>query len=256
MLGFIDVYHLCDTRQSQVCRYHLAWSNSFTMTNAAKRQLPSRLEIYDMYKKVAVLLSWLVTSAALQAAPIYSSGPVNGTISASTFGRSFEVSAPFEVLERSVATSVKLGVWAPIGAQALSVQWKIGVELFGETTASGTGSTSGTLIRDFSFGGGTYSLLELTFGLPSLRLDSGKYFLTLSDSSLTEDGYLMWDATSRDYGGAAQTGAGGWYSNIYTPSFVVEGQVLSVPEPHPALLLVTSGLALAAVSRRRRVITS
>ncbi len=184
------------------------------------------------------------------AAPVYSSGPINGTINASTFGRDFEVTTPFSLSSDISAASATVGVWSAVGLSPLAISWRLGTTAFGGELGNGTSQVSATLLRPLSVGGGHYWLYEAVFDLGQVDIASGSYFLTLTDSALNGDGYLMWDVTSAQYIGAAQRGAAGWYSNIYSPSLELNEASTAISEPG-SLALVVGGVLMALSLRRR-----
>lgn len=184
------------------------------------------------------------------AAPVYSSGSINGTISASTFGREFEVTTPFSLSGDVAAAAATIGLWSAVGLSPLSIAWRVGTSAFGGELGSGSSQVSATLLRPMSFGGGDFWLYEAVFDLGQVNLGRGSYFLTLTDATLNGDGYLMWDITAAQYVGAAQRGAGGWYSNIYSPSLELNEASTSIPEP-ASLALVVAGLLVALGFRWR-----
>jgi len=198
-----------------------------------------------------LIVGWMaglsLTSAS--AAPLYSSGTVNGTISASTFGRNFEVTTPFRLEGDAAQASATIGLWAPVNVSPLTISWKLGSTAFGDELGNGVSSVSSSFVRPLSFGGGDYWLFEAAFDVSPIK--AGVYFLTLHDASLNGDGYLMWDIAAAQYIGAQQRGDAGWHSNIYSPTLTINEVAMSVPEPGSLALVMASLLVTLHATYRR-----
>jgi hypothetical protein len=135
-----------------------------------------------------------------------------------------------------------------------AVDWSIGTSQFSASVASGAGAT---ITAEFTgFNNGDERNFSSSFALPNLSLGPGTYWLTLGNGTDSFQNNTYWSVSSTSAGNA-QTVFGfppappaGVSDLTDVPSFQIYG---TVPEPGSLLLLVSAGLACAAVCRRRSV---
>jgi hypothetical protein len=157
------------------------------------------------------------------------------------FSNPYEVTDSFELGSSSTVASANLILWAYADSSTpqtgWDVNWSIGTTQYGNDVATGTDAspTSNYLntLYDYSEHDSSYlfNLYSVTIPIPDVALSGGtEYWLTLSNTTNTQDGYAYWDAS--DGPSTAKSPA---YSQMPSESFKLFGRngPTSVPEASP-----------------------
>lgn len=240
----------------------------------------------------AVMLAMLSIPAWAQT--LYTNGPVNGRVDAleisidpdySTYG-SVAVSDSFTLSRTSTLFGAEFGAWELKGDSLESLDWAIGTSSTGDPftqfttlasgTASGAGLTDKLLYVVNEYGG--YDIDSVSFGVGSLSLGPGTYYLTLSGASVANGDPVFWDENNgpsvgyidvpfseppgepagqynlHSYSSDCADFYGPFAGGTCSEAFQVYGvNGPSVPEPGTLTLLGIGLLSLASLSFRRRV---
>jgi hypothetical protein len=214
---------------------------------------------------------------ALADSVLYDNGAGNGQIDALPISPltdannnivPYAVADSFSLDGASILTRVnfQIDLIPPIGSNdpPISVNWAIGTAPFTADVHSGTADLSLTSTYLLTNGGG-WDLYAEYFGLPSISLGTGTYYLTLQNAVSSEGIPLSWDVsngpsaaylregtTINDLGYTDSDPTSPTYGQTFTysESFQILGNPISTPEP-ATLALLGSGL-LFLVGRRRR----
>jgi hypothetical protein len=222
------------------------------------------------FRKIRVLglfsLLCALCSVAKADTVVYTDGPTNGTVSGWTINSGFSVQNSFTVSSSSTLTSVTFGNWLSSGDSATSVDWSIVTSEGGSTLAcsgcSGTGSLT-EVTTPYSNGLG-FDIVDQNFSLGDISLDSGTYWLQLSNLVISngDPGYWdmnggpsqVWESSLGDVSGSNCTTQQDQPAGSCSDAFTIYGSGGATPEPNSVALL-GSGFAMigGVLYRRRRV---
>lgn len=188
---------------------------------------------------------------------------INGCDSGSACNREV-VSDSFTLTQTATITGADFLVWLSSGTTLNSVDWSIGADAFGGTSA--TAATTFVELTNANPDVAGYGVDEEAISIPSLMLGPGTYWFTLQNGEVvngaaqvvSQENPPIWDATgvSGDpadaYGfeepGSVTLGANG----IPSSTFQILGNTASpVPEPSSFLLLASGLAGLAGMVRRK-----
>jgi hypothetical protein len=146
-----------------------------------------------------VLAAVTLGSQVVDAATLYSNGPISGEIGAFDI-TNYKVSNSFVLTQASIITGVSFGNNNYAGNSIQSVDWGIttGSNLY---PAAGTAGVSiGTSFIN-SFG---IVISEATFSIPSLALPAGTYYLVLQNARTDTGAATYWDDNNGPSSASAQ----------------------------------------------------
>jgi hypothetical protein len=176
-----------------------------------------------------VSASLLTLIVGAQTPPIYSNGPINGTIDAYNISRalntSFSVSDSFTVSSTSSLVSAQVALWLDAGYMPTSVDWAIGTSAFASDISSGTAVLSNTF---FGKGNSQFDVYSSTFSLNG-ALTPGTYYFSLSNATSTGALSVFWDINNGPSSAEQQSSRFGTYP-IASESFTLYG---AAPQPGP-----------------------
>ena len=213
-------------------------------------------------KTITALSLLTVLSVAMAATPamadiLYNNGPVDDDTDAWTFNFGFVVSDTFTLSSNATLTGFQFYSWVFPGDLLQNVEVSITSSEFGGTiyfdqTVAFTQSHCSTNAYGFDT-----CLESSTFNGPSLA--AGTYWVNLQNAVVNDGDPIYWDENSGE--GCTSPGCPSLASEnsvgtIPSESFTVLGTTGSgtggtVPEPSSILLLVSGGLGLAGVVRRK-----
>ena len=188
--------------------------------------------------------------------PIFTTGPINGTLDAWNLTSGYEEASSFTLTDPATIGNATFGLWVATGETLTSVDWAITSSVGGTPLPSAAGTvipTSTLLTSDNSYG---YDIYSESFSIPSIALGAGTYYLQLDNGVTTSSSSAYWDEND----GANSTGyiydTSAWQTlaseipGSVSLAFTLSGAT-SVPEPGTLALAGMGALALGRLARRR-----
>jgi hypothetical protein len=217
-----------------------------------------RLRLRSCVQWLAIAMLLAVFALPASAGQVYTNGPINGNMTGWEINTGYVVADSFTLSGSNTLTSVDFGAWNSVGDTITSIQWAIttGTPFTGSsvTLFSGTASVSDLLtLAPNSFG---FNIFSDSFGLPSLSLGAGTYYLELQGAVVPNGDPAYWD--SNDGPSTAYQNFDGLltgFPNCNTScseSFTIYGSPSSAtPEPGTLTLLGSGLISLVGLRRRR-----
>lgn len=200
----------------------------------------------------AMLLA--ATTGQLQAATIYSNGPINGTVNADNIQLASSASDSFSVVGNFTLTSLDLGLWVLSPQFPVSLSWSIGSNPFTSDIGSGTATplTNGSASPHSPF-----LVFPSSFAISGV-VTTGTYWITVTQgaTSAGTNQFIGWDVNggpSTTYLNGNSTPASSSHAfTIYGDAIRVPPNTPVVPEPTSLALAGFAGIGMAAGAWRRR----
>jgi len=199
-----------------------------------------------------IRLLWQGALACLLTVPawsttLYSDGPINGTSGGDLVCCGDEVTDSFVISAAADATGASnIGLWTFTGDTPLLINWIISTAPDGGGTVEESASGVSLTTAFNNSAGGTYSVYNASFAIPSVFLTPGTYYLELSGGTTSPGGGdVFWDQN----GGASTADSNG--TTAVANSFEIDGNFTGTPEP-ATLGTIGAGLGLLGLLSRRR----
>lgn len=194
-------------------------------------------------------------SVEAQAAVLYTSGPVAGTINGTMISDVIRTTNSFTLDKASTITGFSFGAMSLAGLDTLVTSVNFGFSptmdfvLNGTTTSMTNGPVVATLSFAVGFGSVDYDVWEETATIAPVTLAAGTYWFTLGEAVTNSGAPVFWDQNDAP-GSAFAKGGPNPLTARKTNSFTLYGN--AVPEPETwALMLAGFGLLGAAMRRRQ-----
>jgi hypothetical protein len=214
------------------------------------RNFPVKLPIAPLSLLALCLLLAAVPAVAQQ--DIYDNGPGNGQDLGWTVNFGFSVTDNFTLSNPNAVDGVSFWAWLIPGDTLTSVELQFGSAAFGNDLFDQTVNLTQSRCFSNQFG---YNVCDETAMINAVNLNSGSYWMTLSNAMVPSGDPAYWDMNSGP--SAAQENTLG---TIPSESFtILGGETTSTtgtttgttPEPSSILLLGSGILGVAGLRRRR-----
>jgi len=203
------------------------------------------------------LLALCLTLAAVpaMAQTVYNNGPINGNTDAWTINFGFTVSDTFNVVNSgTTVTGASFGMWLFAGDTLTSAELSI-------TSGEAGGTSYFDQTVNFTTGGCTsnqygYNICQENTSFAGPTLNSGTYWLNLSNASVPSGDPIYWDENSGP-SLASENSVGTIPSEAFTVLGISSGTsttttlTTGTPEPNDLALFVSGFIGLTAVLRRK-----
>jgi len=186
---------------------------------------------------------------------VYDNGPINGNTDAWTINFGFTVSDTFNVVNSgTTVTGASFGMWLFAGDTLTSAELSI-------TSGEAGGTSYFDQTVNFTTGGCTsnqygYNICQENTSFAGPTLNSGTYWLNLSNASVPSGDPIYWDENSGP-SLASENSVGTIPSEAFTVLGISSGTsttttlTTGTPEPNDLALLVSGFIGLTAVLRRK-----
>jgi hypothetical protein len=211
-----------------------------------------RLALFTLLILLAFALASTVPAAA---DTIYDNGPINGVTDSWTINFGFVVSDTFTVSGGpSTITGLSFGTFELPGDTLLSVEVSITSNEFGGTTYFDqvvNTTQSNCFVNQYG-----YNICTQSGSFNGPTLNNGMYWLNLQNAIVNSGDPIYWDENSGvgcQSPGCPSQASENSVGTIPSESFTLYGNVSTgtVPEPGSFALLITGGLAVAGMVRRK-----
>jgi hypothetical protein len=199
---------------------------------------------------IAAFAAFAAISAPANAAFLYSSGPVNGTIDGYTLNFGYSVTDSFTITTADTIDTALYYTWETPGESETGIDWAITSAAFGGTTyASGAAAPITALVFPVGTVNGGYDIDSNAIAIGA-NLLPGTYWLELNGATTSNGDPTYWDEND-----GAGVGVDSALGVIGSESFNLYGTTY-VPTPEAStyvgLLLGVAGLAAFGIMSARR----